>query len=76
MRRGDVVHDGGPSREGSRSSGTVYGQTKGFFGEKVQLPDEEAGIVMVFKTYDRISYALVMEASEAIQVLDGVVNPS
>lgn len=44
--------------------------------KKVQLPDEEAGTVMVFKVYDRISYALVMEAVSDIHVLDAVRNPS
>jgi hypothetical protein len=44
-------------------------------GGKVKLPDEEAGTVMIFKTYDRISYGLVMEATEAIHVLDAVRNP-
>ena len=44
-------------------------------GGKVKLPDEQAGTVMIFKTYDRISYGLVMEATEAIHVLDAVRNP-
>jgi hypothetical protein len=44
-------------------------------GGKVALPDEGAGTVMIFKTYDRISYGLVMEATEAIRVLDTVRNP-
>lgn len=44
-------------------------------GEKVKLPDEEAGTVMVFKVYDRIAYGLVMEATSAIHVLDAVRNP-
>jgi LysM repeat protein len=47
----------------------------GFFGEKVRLPDEPAGTMMVFRTSDRISYALVMEATTAIAVLDTVRNP-
>ena len=47
-----------------------------FSGGKVRLPDEEAGTVMVFKTYDRISYGLVMEATQAIHILDTVRNPS
>ncbi len=46
-----------------------------FEGGKVKLPDEEAGTVMVFKVYDRISYGLVMEATQAIHVLDAVRNP-
>lgn len=45
-------------------------------GEKVTLPDEEAGTVMVFKVYDRIGYALVMEATSDIHVLDAVRNPT
>lgn len=45
-------------------------------GGKVRLPDEQAGTVMVFKTYDRISYGLVMEATEALHVLDYVRNPT
>ncbi len=47
-----------------------------FGGGTVRLPDEEAGTVMVFKTYDRISYGLVMEASEAIHVYDTIRNPT
>jgi LysM repeat protein len=45
-------------------------------GGEVRLPDEEAGTVMVFKTYDRISYGLVMEATDAIHLLDAVRNPT
>ena len=44
-------------------------------GEKVRLPDEPAGTLMIFKTYDRISYALIMEATREIRVLDRVKNP-
>ncbi len=44
-------------------------------GGKVKLPDEKSGTVMVFKTYDRISYGLVMEATQALHVLDTVRNP-
>lgn len=46
------------------------------FGDaKVRLPDEQAGTVMVFKTYDRISYGLVMHATQALHVHDFVRNP-
>jgi len=44
-------------------------------GESVTLPDEAAGTVMIFKVYDRIGYALVMEATSDIHVLDAVRNP-
>jgi hypothetical protein len=45
-------------------------------GGTVKLPDEEAGTLMIFKTYDRISYGLVMEAVTAIHVEDFVRNPT
>jgi hypothetical protein len=45
-------------------------------GGKVRLPEEEAGTVMVFKTFDRISYGLIMEATQAIHVHDTVRNPT
>lgn len=47
-----------------------------FAGGKVTLPDEKAATVMVFKSYDRISYGLVMEATEVVHILDAVRNPS
>jgi LysM repeat protein len=48
----------------------------GLFAEKVRLPDELAGTMMVFRIFDRMSYALVMEASSEIRVLDIVRNPT
>jgi hypothetical protein len=47
-----------------------------FGGGSVRLPDEQAGTVMVFKTYDRISYGLVMEATDAIHIHDFIRNPT
>jgi hypothetical protein len=47
----------------------------GVFAQKVRLPDTPAGTIMVFRTYDRMSYALVMEATRPITVLDAVRNP-
>ncbi|BBI59580.1 hypothetical protein HSBAA_08860 [Vreelandella sulfidaeris] len=42
--------------------------------ELVQLPNTEAGAVMVFKPYDHVSYALVMQASNVLEVGDQVVS--
>jgi hypothetical protein len=46
-----------------------------FGGGSVRLPEEEAGTVMVFKTFDRISFGLVMEATQPIHIHDIVRNP-
>jgi hypothetical protein len=42
---------------------------------KVQLPDEHEGTLLVFKSFDRVSYGLVIGASDAIHVQDKVHNP-
>jgi len=47
-----------------------------FGGGKITLPEEAAGTIMIFKTYDRISYGLVMEATQAIHIHDAVRNPN
>lgn len=46
-----------------------------FTDRKVQLPDERVGTLMVFRTFDRLSYALVMEATAPIHRADRVRNP-
>ncbi len=43
--------------------------------EKVRLPDEAVGYLLVFRVFDNISYGLVMEASQSISVGDAVTNP-
>ncbi|MCP3870876.1 MAG: LysM peptidoglycan-binding domain-containing protein [Gammaproteobacteria bacterium] len=43
--------------------------------KQVQLPDEPAGVLMVFRTFSRISFGLVMYASSSIHVKDRVVSP-
>jgi hypothetical protein len=41
----------------------------------VKLPEEKAGLLMVFKTYERISYALVMKSTRSIHLLDRFRTP-
>jgi LysM repeat protein len=47
----------------------------GGFGPDVKLPDWRGGTFMVFKTYDRVSYGLIMESTVPIRALDQVRNP-
>ena len=46
-----------------------------FLFNDVELPDERAGVMMVFKTYKKMSYALVMDAYRAMHVNDRFQNP-
>jgi hypothetical protein len=41
----------------------------------VQLPNERTGLFMVFKTYERMSYGLMLESSREIHVGDKVTSP-
>ncbi len=41
----------------------------------VELPEEKAGFAMVFRTFEKVSYALIMETSRPIQIGDSVANP-
>jgi len=45
------------------------------FAKRVQLPDERVGTMLVFKTFDRVSYALILGATDTIQRHDAVHNP-
>lgn len=44
-------------------------------GGKVALPDERAGLLMVFRTFEKMSFGLVLEADRALAVNDKVRNP-
>jgi len=47
----------------------------GILNDAVQLPDEIAGLLMVFRSFDRVSYALVLEANQAIHLFDQAKTP-
>jgi hypothetical protein len=42
---------------------------------QIKLPDEPTGMLMVFRTFERVSYALVLEINQAVTVGDRVSNP-
>lgn len=71
-QQGDTVRD---LYRGGRS---IVNNTNGFntsFAPSVKLPDERAGTLLVFKTYDRLSFGLIVGASDTIHVGDPVRNP-
>jgi hypothetical protein len=43
--------------------------------EPVKLPDERSGLVMIFKTFERVSYGLVLESTRVIHKLDKIETP-
>ena len=42
----------------------------------LQLPDERNGLLMVFRTFDRVSYALILDITEGVKVGDRLTNPN
>ncbi|WEN15744.1 LysM peptidoglycan-binding domain-containing protein [Rhodanobacter sp. AS-Z3] len=61
---GETIHDDVASNSMRRS-----------FGEKVKLPDEYLGHVMVFRTFDRVSYGLVMDSLRPISIGAKLTTP-
>ena len=68
-KRGDYAKDRGPGGL------TNTNQFKEPFAKTLQLPPELAGNFMVFKTYERLSYGLIMSAESDLHVGDLVRNP-
>ncbi len=57
------------------SRGGSFIDTRGKRGyEEVNMPNTRTGVVMVFKTFDEVSYALVMESTLPVRVNDGVTG--
>ena len=59
FQRGHVIKD------------TVSGKRN----DAVKLPDEDAGLIMVFRTFDKVSFGLIMKATSAIHINDFVRTP-
>ncbi len=69
-----AVFDSGGVVRDTENDGFLSGMSR-VFTRHVKLPDERTGTFMVFKTFDRMSYGLIMEAKDIIHVADRVANP-
>ena len=43
---------------------------------QIRLPNERNGLMMVFRTFEKLSYALILEATDGVKVGDRFVNPN
>ena len=41
----------------------------------MKLPDERNGLLMVFRTFDRVSYALILDITSGVNVGDRLISP-
>ena len=44
-------------------------------GGSVRIPGERAGLLMIYKVHDLVSYGLVMQAERSIRMQDRVLTP-
>ena len=43
--------------------------------EIVKVPDSRAGLMMIFRTFEKVSYGLVLKATRPLSVMDRISNP-
>ena len=43
--------------------------------QELKLPDERNGLAMVFRTFDKVSYALILQVTDGVKVGDRLINP-
>ena len=44
-------------------------------GQIIQLPDTRAGLLMIFRTFEKMSFGLVLQADRALKINDSVYKP-
>jgi len=54
--------------------GTITDRSRGR-RDVLELPDERTGMVMIVRSFDRVSYGLIMESDRPIHLNDLVTNP-
>lgn len=70
-RHGKVIRDPEYKRDKTKSADN----DSKLKPDQIQLPDERIGLLMIFRTFDRVSYGLIMQTSDAIYTLDTVHTP-
>jgi hypothetical protein len=75
LRKGAVVstntedYNNSPVVSGSAPAGTPS------VPRKIKLPDERNGLLFVFRVFDKVSYALIMNTTRPVRVGDAVQTP-
>ncbi len=72
-RYGRIIQD--PEYKKSDTNKDSDGTKTALKPGQVKLPDERIGLLMVFRTFERVSYALIMSTSGSVYTLDAVHTP-
>ncbi|MDP6375745.1 MAG: LysM domain-containing protein [Pseudomonadales bacterium] len=77
----DVVVLNRGEREGLENGNVLATYRKGALardriaGDTIRLPSERAGLLMVFRVFEKLSYGLILESEQALAVGDEIRNP-
>lgn len=77
----DVVAINRGAREGLKEGNVLEISKRGgmvsdpLTKEMVQLPATRAGLLMIFRTFEKMSYGLILHATQPLAVMDTVANP-
>jgi len=70
------IRDRRPGQEQAATMLPFFDQTTWYSAPKyLNVPDERTGILMVFRVFDRVSYALVLNSNDSVRVGDFVRKP-
>jgi hypothetical protein len=58
-----------------REGAQILDRTQPGERQMLKMPDERSGLLMVFRPFERLSYALVLEVTDEVKAGDRVVNP-
>jgi LysM repeat protein len=58
-----------------KDGGRRIDKTKGGGNAAMKLPDERNGLLMVFRPFEKLSYALILEINDTVKIGDRVANP-
>lgn len=75
LDRGTVLTIEASSQSADDHCASIDGASTCFFSHSTKLPAETAGTMLVFKTYERMSYALILSDTVPIHLQDRVRNP-
>ena len=68
-------HIANGTRDAKLAVDRALGEKIGGTPKKIRMPEERAGELLIFRTFERVSYGLVMNTQRAAHVLDHVRNP-
>jgi hypothetical protein len=75
LDRGTVLTVDGAQQTSDDHCAYIDGSSTCFIARSTKLPIETEGSVLVFKTYQKMSYGLILHTTEPIHIYDSVRNP-